>query len=59
MLTKRIGVTAGKNLSYQKHFYRSEIWTIIKGEGQFALNDEIRQVDPEMFYKSKLVISMA
>ena len=46
VLTKRIGVTAGKNLSYQKHFYRSEIWTIIKGEGQFALNDEIRQVNP-------------
>ena len=25
---------------------RSEVWTIIKGEGEFALNDEIRVVKP-------------
>lgn len=46
VLTKRIGVKAGKNLSYQKHYERSEVWTIIKGEGEFALNDEIREVKP-------------
>lgn len=46
VLTKRIGVKAGCNLSYQKHFQRSEVWTIIKGEGEFALNDEIRIVKP-------------
>ncbi|MBG9544617.1 mannose-1-phosphate guanylyltransferase [Cytobacillus firmus] len=46
VLTKRIGVNAGKNLSYQKHYARSEVWTIIKGEGEFALNDEIREVKP-------------
>lgn len=44
VLTKRIGVKAGKNLSYQKHYLRSEVWTIIKGEGKFALNDKIRNV---------------
>ncbi|PWN14500.1 mannose-1-phosphate guanylyltransferase [Bacillus thuringiensis] len=44
VLTKRIGVKAGCNLSYQKHYARSEVWTIIKGKGQFALNDEIRTV---------------
>lgn len=44
VLTKRIGVTAGKNLSYQKHSFRNEVWTVIKGEGEFALNDEIRSV---------------
>jgi mannose-1-phosphate guanylyltransferase len=44
VLTKRIGVKAGLNLSYQKHYARSEVWTIIKGEGEFALNDEIRVV---------------
>ncbi|KIO68307.1 Mannose-1-phosphate guanylyltransferase (GDP) [Caldibacillus thermoamylovorans] len=44
VLTKRIGVKAGKNLSYQKHFARSEVWTIIRGEGEFAFNDEIRKV---------------
>jgi mannose-1-phosphate guanylyltransferase len=46
VLTKRIGVTAGKNLSYQMHHHRSEVWTIIKGEGEFALNGEIRRVKP-------------
>jgi mannose-1-phosphate guanylyltransferase len=46
VLTKRIGVKAGRNLSYQKHYARSEVWTIIKGEGEFALNDKIRKVKP-------------
>jgi mannose-1-phosphate guanylyltransferase len=46
VLTKRIGVTPGKNLSYQMHHYRSEVWTIIKGEGEFAFNGEIRRVKP-------------
>ncbi|MBE2935648.1 cupin domain-containing protein [Anoxybacillus flavithermus] len=46
VLTKRIGVTAGKNLSYQMHHHRSEVWTIIKGEGEFALDGEIRFVKP-------------
>jgi len=46
VLTKRIGITAGKNLSYQMHRYRSEVWTIIRGEGEFAFNGEIRHVKP-------------
>lgn len=46
VLTKRIGVAAGKNLSYQLHDYRDEVWTIIKGEGEFILNDKIRTVKP-------------
>jgi mannose-1-phosphate guanylyltransferase len=44
VLTKRIGVTAGKNLSYQLHYKRSEVWTIISGEGLFAFNDKILSV---------------
>ncbi|WP_350299562.1 sugar phosphate nucleotidyltransferase [Peribacillus frigoritolerans] len=46
VLTKRIGVNAGKNLSYQLHDYRDEVWTIIKGDGEFILNDELRKVKP-------------
>ncbi|MEW4241083.1 sugar phosphate nucleotidyltransferase [Priestia megaterium] len=46
VLTKRIGVQAGKNLSYQLHDYRDEVWTIIKGEGEFILNDEMKVVKP-------------
>ncbi|MEJ9211744.1 sugar phosphate nucleotidyltransferase [Bacillus smithii] len=44
VLTKRIGIAAGKNLSYQVHDYRNEVWTIIKGEGEFVLNDELYNV---------------
>ncbi|MGG0492173.1 sugar phosphate nucleotidyltransferase [Priestia megaterium] len=44
VLTKRIGIAEGKNLSYQLHDYRDEVWTIIKGEGEFVLNDEIRPI---------------
>ncbi|TCZ80775.1 cupin domain-containing protein [Paenibacillus albiflavus] len=44
VLTKRIGVTAGKNLSYQKHYHRSEVWTIIKGKGLFVLNGKILKI---------------
>jgi mannose-1-phosphate guanylyltransferase len=44
VLTKRIGVHAGKNLSYQVHSQRMEVWTIIKGEGEFALDGVIYPV---------------
>jgi mannose-1-phosphate guanylyltransferase len=43
-LTKKIRVHAGKNLSYQFHSKRSEVWTIIFGEGEFILNEKIRSV---------------
>ncbi|MFJ7638313.1 sugar phosphate nucleotidyltransferase [Peribacillus sp. NPDC097206] len=46
VLTKRIGITANKNISYQRHFHRSEVWTIINGTGLFVLNDIIRVVNP-------------
>ena len=45
-LTKRIGVAAGKNLSYQRHHKRSEVWTITNGEGEFALDNVIYEVEP-------------
>lgn len=44
VLTKRIGVNSGKNLSYQKHHHRSEVWTIIKGTGLFVLNGNISEI---------------
>ncbi|WCK56182.1 sugar phosphate nucleotidyltransferase [Aneurinibacillus sp. Ricciae_BoGa-3] len=44
VLTKRIRVKAGRNLSYQLHFKRSEVWTIISGEGEFVLNDKLSKV---------------
>jgi mannose-1-phosphate guanylyltransferase len=44
VLTKRIGIYAGKNLSYQHHLKRSEAWTVISGEGEFILNDKLFHV---------------
>ncbi|KLU59406.1 mannose-1-phosphate guanylyltransferase RfbM [Peptococcaceae bacterium CEB3] len=44
VLTKRIAVKAGKNLSYQEHRFRSEVWTVIEGEGEFARDGVIRRV---------------
>ncbi|MCM3569376.1 sugar phosphate nucleotidyltransferase [Neobacillus mesonae] len=46
VLTKRIKISAGKNLSYQYHNYRREVWTIVKGEGVLLLNDEFRVIRP-------------
>ena len=51
VLTKRIGITASKNLSYQYHNNRSEVWTVVKGEGIFVLDEEIRVVRPGMCWK--------
>lgn len=38
-LTKRITLEPGKSISYQRHHHRSEIWTIIDGEGEVVLGD--------------------
>lgn len=46
VLTKRVGVKAGKNLSYQLHLHRNEVWTIIKGTGLLVFNGDIREVNP-------------
>lgn len=37
-LTKSITLRAGKNISYQIHHHRAEIWTFVQGEGIFVLN---------------------
>lgn len=44
VLTKRICIKKGKNLSYQMHFKRSEVWTVIKGTGEFVIDDQFRQI---------------
>lgn len=45
-LTKTITLHAGKNISYQLHHYRSEVWTIVNGEGVFVLDGEKHSVKP-------------
>ncbi|MFS0917421.1 sugar phosphate nucleotidyltransferase [Brevibacillus sp. 179-C 1.1 NHS] len=46
VLTKRLHINAGKNLSYQYHHHRSEIWMIVEGSGDFILDDQLRLVGP-------------
>ncbi|QAY67206.1 sugar phosphate nucleotidyltransferase [Paenibacillus protaetiae] len=38
VLTKRICIAAGKNLSYQYHLLRDEVWTVVAGSGEMVLN---------------------
>jgi len=44
MVTKRICILAGKNSTYHYHNLRDEVWTIVKGEGELALDDNIHRV---------------
>lgn len=44
VLTKRVCIYAGKNLSYHLHRKRSEVWTILKGEGEFVQEGKYRKV---------------
>ena len=38
---KQIIIKPGQAPSYQYHFKRSEVWTIVQGEGELKLNDVI------------------
>lgn len=40
ILTKRICITKGNNLSYQYHVYREEMWTVVSGEGELVLDNQ-------------------
>lgn len=46
VLTKRICIAPGRNLSYQFHSKRSEVWTVIAGTGEYILNDVIGTLQP-------------
>lgn len=43
-LTKELIVESGKQLSYQKHASRSEIWTIVSGQGEVVIDGEVHEV---------------
>ncbi len=44
VLTKRICIFAGKNLSYHCHHKRSEVWVVAAGEGEFVLDGNLSKV---------------
>ncbi len=43
-LTKIIKILPGRNISYQLHYDRQEIWTVISGKGEIILNDQLRAI---------------
>lgn len=40
ILTKMIEMLPGKNLSYQKHSKRSEVWTVVQGRGKLIIDSK-------------------
>ncbi|MCM3628767.1 sugar phosphate nucleotidyltransferase [Paenibacillus glycanilyticus] len=44
VMTKRVGILEGRNISYQLHINREEVWTIVKGEGEFIQNGNYMRV---------------
>ena len=42
---KRIIVNPGERLSLQKHELRKEYWVVVRGAGDFTLNDEVQPVE--------------
>lgn len=44
VITKKIIIKANRNLSYQLHNKRTEVWTVLNGQGQVILNDKIKNV---------------
>ncbi|MCI1859239.1 MAG: cupin domain-containing protein [Sporolactobacillus sp.] len=46
VLTKKIKIKKGLNLSYHCHHLRQEVWTVIRGRGRYAENGVIRSVKP-------------
>lgn len=43
-LTKELVIIPTKNISYQKHNHRNEIWTFVKGTGLLVLNGKVTKV---------------
>lgn len=46
ILTRRICIHDGKNLSYHVHYKRKEVWTVVSGQGEVILDGTITLVKP-------------
>ncbi|MGJ8539709.1 sugar phosphate nucleotidyltransferase [Heyndrickxia coagulans] len=44
MVTKRIHITKDRNSTYHYHNFRDEVWTIVSGEGELALDESLTRV---------------
>ena len=45
-LTKELVVEPGRQLSYQRHLHRAEVWTVVAGEGEAVLDGEVVALSP-------------
>lgn len=43
-LAKQLRIKAGKDISYQVHRHRDEVWTFIDGEGMLVLDGEVTKI---------------
>jgi mannose-1-phosphate guanylyltransferase len=43
-LTKQLVIKAGKNISYQVHNHRDEVWTFVDGEGLLVLDGKVQTI---------------
>ena len=43
-LTKHLIIKPEKHISYQRHFHRAEIWTVVEGSGELIINGTITPV---------------
>ncbi|MDO4511784.1 MAG: phosphomannose isomerase type II C-terminal cupin domain [Bacteroidales bacterium] len=46
VLTKLICIHNGKNISYQRHHHRHEVWTVVDGCGTLVLDGVVSEVAP-------------
>lgn len=46
MLTRCIVILPGKNVSYQRHWLRTEVWFALEGEGEVLQNDKLTRLGP-------------
>ncbi|MEG2286043.1 MAG: sugar phosphate nucleotidyltransferase [Eubacterium sp.] len=51
VMTKKLEIYAGKNISYQYHEHRSEVWTIVEGHGFFVKNNKLYTAKPGDVFK--------
>ncbi len=45
-LTKELILNPGCQISHQRHAYRSEVWTVVSGEGEVVLDGVVSRVRP-------------
>lgn len=43
-LTKQVRIKSGKDIGYQAHRHRDEVWTFIDGDGMLALDGEVTKI---------------